>query len=123
MANAFDKYLTGEDKLQHAVILYLQMQYPAALWTHTPNEGRRTPFERYKLKYLGAKSGVPDLMIFTPNDHYNGLAIELKYKKNKPTDNQKKWLDDLANNNWLAVWLNDYQQCINLIDKYFANEK
>lgn len=123
MANAFDKYLTGEDKLQHAVILYLQMQYPAALWTHTPNEGRRTPFERYKLKYLGAKSGVPDLMIFTPNDQYNGLAIELKYKKNKPTDNQKKWLDDLTNNNWLAVWLNDYEQCINLIDKYFANEK
>lgn len=123
MANAFDKYLTGEDKLQHAVILYLQMQYPTALWTHTPNEGRRTPFERYKLKYLGAKSGVPDLMIFTPNDHYNGLAIELKYKKNKPTANQKKWLDDLANNNWLAVWLNDYEQCINLIDKYFANEK
>lgn len=123
MANAFDKYLTGEDKLQHAVILYLQMQYPEALWTHTPNEGRRTPFERYKLKYLGAKSGVPDLMIFTPNDYYNGLAIELKYKKNKPTANQKKWLDDLANNNWLAVWLNDYEQCINLIDKYFANEK
>ena len=123
MANAFDKYLTGEDKLQHAVILYLQMQYPTALWTHTPNEGRRTPFERHKLKYLGAKSGVPDLMIFTPNDHYNGLAIELKYKKNKPTDNQKKWLNDLANNNWLAVWLNDYEQCINLIDKYFANEK
>lgn len=123
MANAFDKYLTGEDKLQHAVILYLQMQYPKALWTHTPNEGRRTPFERYKLKYLGAKSGVPDLMIFTPNDHYNGLAIELKYNKNKPTANQKKWLDDLNQNNWKAVWLNDYEQCINLIDKYFANEK
>lgn len=123
MANAFDKYLTGEDKLQHAVILYLQMQYPNVLWAHIPNEGRRTPFERYKLKYLGAKAGVPDLMIFTPNDHYNGLAIELKYKKNKPTANQKIWLDQLAKNNWLAVWLNDYEQCINLIDKYFANEK
>ena len=99
------------------------MQYPNVLWAHIPNEGRRTPFERFKLKYLGAKSGVPDLMIFAPNEHYNGLAIELKYKKNKPTANQKKWLDDLSQNNWKAVWLNDYQQCIDLIDKYFANEK
>ena len=122
MANAFYKYLTGEDKLQHNVILYLQMQYPSALWTHTPNEGRRTPFERFKLKYLGAKSGVPDLLIFTPNKKYNGLAIELKYKENKPTENQKKWLDQLAQNNWLALWLNDFDDCCQIIDKYFRDE-
>jgi len=122
VANAFYKYLTGEDKLQHNVILYLQMQYPSALWTHTPNEGRRTPFERFKLKYLGAKSGVPDLLIFTPNKKYNGLAIELKYKKNKPTENQKKWLDQLAQNNWLALWLNDFDDCCQIIDNYFRDE-
>ena len=123
MANSFHKYLSGEDRLQHAVIVFLQMQYPNALWTHIPNEGRRTPFERFKLKHLGTKAGVPDLMIFTPNKHYNGLAIELKYKKNKPTANQKIWLDKLSKNNWLAVWLNDYDDCINLINKYFADEK
>ena len=30
------------------------------------------------MKFLGSKAGVPDVMIFTPNDTYNGLAIELK---------------------------------------------
>jgi hypothetical protein len=122
VANAFHKYLTGEDKLQHNVILYLQMQHPSALWTHVPNEGRRTPFERFKLKYLGVKSGVPDILIFTPNKKYNGLAIELKYKKNKPTENQKIWLNQLNQNGWKSECINDLQQCIDLIDQYFNNE-
>ena len=92
MANPYEKYLGGEDKLQRAIINYLQMQYPDAIFTHPMNEGKRTKFEQYKMKYLGAKPGIPDLLIFTPNNVFSGLAVELKYKYNKPTDNQKKWL-------------------------------
>ena len=123
MVNGFYKYLTGEDHLQHSVINYLRMQYPKALWAHVPNEGRRSPFERFKFKHLGGKSGIPDLMIFTPNDYYNGLAIELKYKKNKPTENQRVWLIQLEDNKWKSIWLNDYDLCVEAIDKYFSNEK
>ena len=55
MANPYEKYLGGEDKLQRAIINYLQMQYPNAIFTHPMNEGKRTKFEQYKMKYLGAK--------------------------------------------------------------------
>ena len=122
MANPYSKYLKGEDKLQRAVINYLELQHPDAVFTHPMNEGKRTPFEQYKMKYLGTKPGIPDLLIFTPNDNFGGLALELKYKYNKPTERQKKWLKWLKNCNWAAIWSNDLDQCIETIDKYFKNE-
>ena len=42
----FKKYLGEEDKLQRSVVEYLKWEYPEAIFTHVPNEGRRTPFER-----------------------------------------------------------------------------
>lgn len=119
--NPFNKYLTKEDKLQHRIISYLKFQYPKVLYTHVPNEGKRSVFERYKFKYLGAKAGVPDLLIFKPNKIYCGLALELKIGNNKPTKLQKEWLKDLENNNWLALCLNNYEEIIEIIDKYLKN--
>ena len=123
MANPFEKYLGKEDKMQNSVITYLQYKYPKALFSHISNEGKRTPFERYKMKYLGSKPGVPDVKIFTPNKHYNGLAIELKVGYNKPSDNQKNWLGWLEQANWKATWSNNFDECINIIDNYFKNVK
>ncbi len=123
MSNPFDKYLGKEDRLQNKVMNYLSYNYPSALFTHISNEGKRSPFERYKMKVLGAKPGVPDVMIFTPNKFYNGLAIELKVGYNKPSDNQKKWLKSLENAKWKAIWLNDFDKIITTIDSYFKNEE
>ena len=83
MSNPYQKYLTKEHKLQHAVITYLKFNYPGKLFTHVPNEGKRSRWEQFLIKYLGVSPGVPDLMIFDPNDKYNGLAIEFKIKYNK----------------------------------------
>tara|TARA_R110000796_G_scaffold62237_8_gene143634 strand:- start:316 stop:687 length:372 start_codon:yes stop_codon:yes gene_type:complete len=119
--NPFNKYLTKEDKLQHRIISYLKYQYPKILYTHVPNEGKRSVFERYKFKYLGAKAGVPDLLIFKPNKVYCGLALELKVGYNKPTESQKEWLKNLEENNWLALCLNNYEEIVETIDKYLKN--
>jgi len=122
MTNPFKKYLGKEDKLQSNVMRYIAFTYPYAVFSHISNEGKRSPFERYKMKYLGAKPGIPDIMIFNPNKKYNGLAIELKVGYNKPTESQKKWIDDLNKLNWKATWSNDFDQIINLIDSYFKDE-
>ena len=119
MANPYYKYLGKEDILQHNVMKYLSIQYPTALFTHIPNEGKRTKFEQFKLKYLGTKAGVPDVMVFTPNQFKGGLAIELKAGYNKPTENQKLWLDMLKNANWDVYWSNSFDECKEIIDKYF----
>jgi hypothetical protein len=120
--NPFDKYLTKEDKLQNAVMQYLKTQYPDAFAIHVPNEGKRSPFERYKFKYLGGVSGVPDILVFHKNEFKCGLALELKVGYNKPTDNQKKCLKRLENTNWGAYWVNNLDDAIKIIDQHFKNE-
>jgi hypothetical protein len=101
---------------------YIGLKYPGTLYTHVANEGKRTRFEQYKMKYLGTKAGIPDIMIFDPNKTKNGLAIELKAGYNKPTENQKKWLKELKKKNWVAVWSNNLDECIEIIDNYFNNK-
>ena len=119
--NPYARFLGKEDVLQNQVMKYIGLKYPKALYTHVANEGKRTPFERYKMKYLGTKSGIPDIMIFNPNKTKNGLAIELKAGYNKPTETQKEWLKELKNNNWVAVWSNNLDECLEIIDEYFKN--
>ena len=122
MANGFHKYLGNGDKLQHSVMNFIEFQYPDALCAHVPNEGRRTPFEQFKFKYLGGKSGVPDVLIFDCNDSFNGLAIELKAGNNKPTKNQIVWLERLEAKGWATYCLNDFEKVVEVIKKYFGNE-
>ena len=117
-SNPFYKYLTKEDKLQHSIVTYLKFQYPGVLFTHVPNEGKRSTFERYKFKYLGARAGVPDLLIFHANNKYNGLAIELKVGYNKPTEHQLKWLLELQNSGWASHCVNDFDKCVAIINEY-----
>ena len=53
--NPYAKYLGKEDVLQNQVMRYIGLKYPKSLYTHVANEGKRTPFEQYKMKYLGTK--------------------------------------------------------------------
>jgi hypothetical protein len=122
LAGGYNKYLGKEDHLQHQVMQYIAAQYPFALATHIANEGRRSPFERFKFKHLGAKAGIPDILIFDPNAKYNGLAIELKAGKNKPTPAQKEWLEELEVRGWAAMWLNDFDKVVDVLKKYFMDE-
>ena len=86
-------------------------------------KGKRTPFERYKLKYLGAVAGMPDIMIFHQNSKFCGLAIELKVGYNKPTENQKVGLKRLKKAKWRAEWSNNLDAVLLLIDNYMKDGK
>ena len=121
LANPYEKYLSKEDKLQHRVMEYLGFQYPNVYAIHVANEGKRSPFERFKFKYLGGKAGVPDILIFRGGGSGRyGLAIELKVGYNKPTDSQKESLERLRKENWECHWTNDYDKTIEIIDKYLS---
>ena len=120
LANPYEKYLGKEDLLQHSVMEYLKFQYPNVYAIHISNEGKRSPFERFKFKYLGGKAGVPDIMIFRANGIRNGLAIELKVGYNKPTENQLKTIEKLRKENWECHWLNDFDKVIEVIENYFS---
>ena len=120
--NGFYKYLGKEDHLQHLVMNYLAVQYPETLSIHVPNEGKRSPFMQYKFKYLGGMSGIPDVIIFRGNSKYLGLAIELKIAPNKPTKNQKLFLDKLSYSGWYATWTDNFEDAKSIINKYFKDD-
>jgi len=73
--SGFKKYLGPEDKLQIAVNNYLSIAYPKALFCHVPNEGKRSPFERYKFKELGGKAGIPDILVLPPVNNITALLL------------------------------------------------
>ena len=105
-----DRWINSEAQLQECTARLLDGL--KLLWFHPANERKCTPKQGARLKRAGVKSGVPDVLIFEPwykettenvwinIEQYNGCAIELKYGKNRPTPNQKRWLEQLKENGW-----------------------
>lgn len=75
--------------------------HPKVLWCHVANE-RKTETRNLGGFWVGqgVKKGVPDNLFFEPHPYYNGMAIEVKTKTNRPTYNQLKWMYELKKRNW-----------------------
>lgn len=120
------KYQGNETDLQKTVARYLDQSN--VLWTHVANErktsvrqGRNGKYyspEGSKLKQMGVKRGIPDVMIFESRGGYAGLAIELKVGSNKPSDDQLMWMTQLKKWGWLCMWSNDLDAIIETVDDY-----
>jgi len=108
-----------EDQLTIAVADYLRLQYPKVLFTHIANERQTSPQRGAKLKRMGVKAGMPDLLIFERGT-YSGLAIELKIKPNRPTENQERCLDFLAMCGWQCHVCYDFDEAKKIIDNYLT---
>lgn len=114
----YKRYIGKEDDFQKTIASYLNSL--GVLWMHPPNEIKAKVQYMAKRKAMGVKSGVPDILIFEPNKGYVGLAIELKAGYNKPSDNQLKWIEDLTNKGWMALWSNSLDEVLDEIEKYFS---
>ncbi|MGQ3040562.1 MAG: VRR-NUC domain-containing protein [Brevundimonas sp.] len=78
-----------EDILQMQVARLLPIVAPDLLWWHTPNGGYRHPREARKLKDMGVRPGVADLVLILPGNI--AAFIELKVGRNPQTDAQKSF--------------------------------
>jgi hypothetical protein len=68
--------LVREDDIQSALFSHLRWRAaPGAFFFHCPNGGRRDPVEAARFKALGARAGVPDVIIIYEGRCY---ALELK---------------------------------------------
>lgn len=84
------QYLKAEDRLSCIFQLYCKQLDLEVI--HTPNEGKRSEYERYLFDIMGGRKGVSDYIGFEPRIHpitkkrYSGFCFELKvktpYKKN-----------------------------------------
>lgn len=116
-ANPFMKYIKGETAIHFAVAEYLQYQYPHVMFHHSPNESKRTPFERFLVSKMGVSAGFPDFVIYGGQ---KDIYLELKYKDNTPTDSQLKWLKHfyMDDKNFPCVaW--SFESAKNLINSIF----
>ena len=68
-----------------------------------PNSAKRSVRMGAYMKAEGLKSGVPDIIVPILSERHIGLAIEMKYGKNKPEPNQEKWHKLLRQQKWRVV--------------------
>ena len=85
---------------------------------HVPNGGNRNVREAVRLKRQGVKAGIPDIYLDVPMGFYYGLRIELKIAKNKPTENQTKYIDMYNELGYKAVICYSADEAISVICKY-----
>lgn len=116
-----------EDDLQVACMRYMAYQYPHIMAIHVPNGGNRNPREAARLKSMGVKPGVPDILIFhrmidgsDPEcDHvWSGLAIELKVPPNKVTASQQEVMHKLEQESWITRVCTSFDQFKKEVDGY-----
>lgn len=116
--NPFDKYLKPEDVLQINVCKYVRYAYPFAVIHHSPNEGKRSKFERYLIGLLGVNPGFPDLIIL--DDDKRILFLELKAKKgNKVQSSQKWWNSTLLKFGFNSEICFGFDEAKEVIDDFF----
>lgn len=123
--NPFYKFLKPEDKLQISVCQYLRAQYPGVVIHHSPNEGKRSPFERFLFAILGVSPGFPDLLLMYRR---RLIVIELKaVRKNgrsgTATPAQLDWLRLFHEANVPSACCWGFDEAKIFIDNYFAGLK
>ena len=85
-----------------------------------PNGGHRHRAVAARLKDEGVKAGVPDVALMVPRGHYHGLWLELKAGKNRPTPQQKWWLDELARQGYRTEVCHGFDEAKAAIESYLA---
>lgn len=102
---------------------YQAGKWPELRWMyHIPNEGLRNPRTGARLKKEGLKPGVPDICLPVPRGGYHGLFIELKAGKNKPTETQIEWLQELVRQGYAAGWCTGWEQAAEMIKRYMEGK-
>lgn len=110
-----------EHQLQVSCVKWFKQQYPKLLIWATPNGGQRNVIVASKLKAEGVLAGVPDLQIPVPRNGFNGLFIELKIGKNKPTDNQKIVMGRLVANGYKCEVCYTLESFIEIVNRYLKS--
>ena len=110
----------NEHKLQCNCIKWYRYQYPqfSNLLFAIPNGGQRNIIVATKMKAEGTLSGIPDLFLAKPKGNYAGLFIEMKYGKNRPTENQIYQMELLRQSGYRVEVCYSFDEFVNIIENY-----
>ncbi|MDP9203478.1 MAG: VRR-NUC domain-containing protein [Gemmatimonadota bacterium] len=99
--------------------------YPELRWMFAvPNWiGTRTRKHGGRLKAEGRKPGVLDVWLPVKRGEFPGLVIELKAGNNRPTPEQRKWINHLKAEGWCVLVAWSSNAAIQWIIAYLAGKR
>jgi len=111
-----------ESQMQRQAVAWFGLQHAplAPYLLAIPNGGTRAPREAANLKREGVRPGVPDLLFAYPSGQYHGLWMELKVPPNKPTPEQRAYLERLAAVGFAVVVVTSFEQFQATISDYLS---
>lgn len=123
----YDSFLTPEQKVQRDIIAWIRQEprLEGILVVHIPNEGKRTPYEKWLFGIMGCVKGASDLIIFEENDEYKGLVIEIKVANPFYTNGRCKFpeqldfIEKMRLRGYKADFTVGYQETKKFIQEYF----
>ena len=113
----------SEERLQAAVIKYIQLQYPSIRYCASLGGIYTGIRQAVKAKKTGYSRGFPDLQITEARGGWFGLFIEIKTDKGRATRVQKEWVKDLNERGYYAAICKGLDEIIDCIDKYLSKEQ
>jgi hypothetical protein len=87
-----------------------------------PNGGARDMITGARLKKEGVRRGVLDLCLAVPTKTYHGLYIEMKAGDNKPSAEQKGYIEYLNGCGYRAIVCWSGEEAIGEIKRYLGGE-
>ena len=120
--NRMQIQLLNETDLHYKTVDFIRKYYPQAIIVPGLGELQRTEQDRLDAWAKGYKSGICDLLLLNPNDHNNGLALELKTPAGTGvvSQNQQAFLEKLEAVGFKTLISNDYDQICQEIRDYFS---
>ena len=116
-------YLMSEDKLQSAVVRYLQYKYPKVKYCSSiAGAYISSKAQRSKIVRNGYVRGKNDLDIYEARGGYFALMLELK-EKAYPTKEQKEWINAMNERGYYAIITRGLDETIDVIDEYLNKER
>ena len=114
--------LQNEENLQEQLVKFLRKEFSDLLFSANGlSEDLNTDQKRIKASKMGYTNGTPDLIIYSKNKQFNGVAIEIKSPSGFGilSKVQDEFLKKLKKNNYLCLVSNDYSEIIRYITMYF----
>ena len=113
----------NESKIQAAFHKYMRLRYPDVMAFSVPNGAwlKGNYGMAMRLKSEGMMKGVPDYWIIgrSYTGMYAGLVIEFKAGTNKPSKEQKDYLEYLSANGFRAIVCYSANEAMYEVDQYF----
>jgi len=121
------RLVRDEESLHKAcveLLAWLSSRHPILQWMlHVPNGGKRPKGEAGRLKAMGVRPGVPDLLLPIPSGNWSGLAVELKSPTGRLSPAQAAWLDRLEQAGYLVAVCRSIDQFKAVVDRFLSGRK